>query len=92
MFVKLMYNNDIFLRGAILLKLLEDRIVKVHFKHLAKKCVCPSEQAVCACGGCKRADLLTRKPVSPTLEEIQRNAPSRSARLRVVQKVRESVL
>lgn len=78
--------------GVITFHSLEDRIVKVHFKNLAKKCVCPSEQAVCACGGCKRADLLTRKPVSPTLEEIQRNAPSRSARLRVVQKVRESVL
>ena len=76
--------------GVITFHSLEDRIVKVHFRNLAKECVCPPEQAVCTCGGKRRADLLTRKPVDPTPEEIQRNSPSRSARLRVVRKVRES--
>ena len=77
--------------GVITFHSLEDRIVKVHFRNLAKECICPPEQAVCTCGGSRRADLLTRKPVDPTPEEIKRNSPSRSARLRVVRKVRESI-
>lgn len=75
--------------GVITFHSLEDRIVKVHFRNLAKDCTCPPEQAVCICGGKRKANLLTRKAISPSDEEISRNSPSRSARLRVVQKVKE---
>ena len=66
---------------------LEDRIVKNYFRNLGKQCVCPPEVAVCRCGGQQCAEILTRKPVCPTEEEIKSNSPSRSAKLRVVKKI-----
>ncbi len=66
---------------------LEDRIVKIFFRDLAKNCICPPEVPICKCGGKPRAVLLTRKAVGPSDAEIERNAPSRSARLRGVQKI-----
>ncbi len=72
--------------GVITFHSLEDRIVKVFFRNLSKKCICPPEQAVCTCGGKKRAEILAK--VVPGEEEIKRNSPSRSARLRVVKKIR----
>ncbi len=73
--------------GAITFHSLEDRIVKNFFRNKAKDCTCPPEQPICICGGKRAAELLTRKPVGPTEEEVKRNAPSRSARLRAVRKV-----
>ncbi len=73
--------------GVITFHSLEDRIVKNYFRNLGKKCVCPPEVAVCRCGGRQCADLITRKPVVPTQEEIKANSPSRSAKLRVVRKL-----
>lgn len=75
--------------GVITFHSLEDRIVKVCFRNLAKECICPQEQAICTCGGKRRAELLTRKAVDPTKEEIEKNSPSRSAKLRVVKKERD---
>lgn len=75
--------------GVITFHSLEDRIVKVHFRNLAKECICPPEQAQCTCGGKRRAELLTRKAVDPTPEEIAKNSPSRSAKLRVIRKERD---
>lgn len=75
--------------GVITFHSLEDRIVKLYFRNLAKDCTCPPEQPVCICGGKRKADLLTRKPVEPTEEEVKMNSPSRSARLRVVKKRKE---
>lgn len=72
--------------GVITFHSLEDRIVKVFFRNLAKNCICPPEQAVCTCGGKKRAEILAK--VAPGAEEVKRNSPSRSARLRVVRKLR----
>ncbi len=76
--------------GVITFHSLEDRIVKCYFRNLAKQCVCPPEQSVCSCGGTPCACLLTRKGVEPTAEEVAANSPSRSARLRVVRKLRDA--
>lgn len=73
--------------GVITFHSLEDRIVKNCFRNLAKACICPPEAPICKCGGRPRAELLTKKAVGPTDEEISRNSPSRSARLRVVRKI-----
>ena len=75
--------------GVITFHSLEDRIVKNIFRDLAKVCVCPPEQAVCTCGGRPRAELITRKPVAPGEDEVSENSPSRSAKLRVIRKLRD---
>lgn len=67
----------------------EDRIVKNVFRTWAQRCCCPPNQAICTCGGSPRVEILTRKPICPTEEEVKRNSPSRSAKLRVVRKLRE---
>jgi 16S rRNA (cytosine1402-N4)-methyltransferase len=76
--------------GVITFHSLEDRIVKNYFRNLAKKCVCPPEFPKCVCGGEPCAELLTRKPVLPSPEEIAMNSPSRSAKLRVVRKLKDA--
>ncbi len=76
--------------GVITFHSLEDRIVKNYFRNLGKQCICPSNQAVCTCGGSACAEILTRKPVEPTVEEVKVNSPSRSAKLRVVRKIRDA--
>lgn len=76
--------------GVITFHSLEDRIVKNYFRNLGKQCVCPPEVAVCRCGGEACAEILTRKPVCPTEEEIKMNSPSRSAKLRVIRKLKDA--
>lgn len=76
--------------GVITFHSLEDRIIKNYFRNLGKQCVCPPEVAVCRCGGKACAEILTRKPVCPTQEEIKVNSPSRSAKLRVVRKIADA--
>lgn len=66
---------------------LEDRIVKNCFRELAKRCTCPPNVPICKCGGMPKAELLTRKAVEPGEDEIERNPPSRSAKLRAVRKL-----
>lgn len=66
---------------------LEDRIVKQTFARLAGRCQCPPGLPICLCGAEERATILTRKPVLPTEEEIKRNPRSRSARLRVAERI-----
>lgn len=75
--------------GVITFHSLEDRIVKNYFRNLGKQCVCPPEVAVCRCGGHSCAELVTRKPVVPSDEEIKVNSPSRSAKLRVIRKIKD---
>ena len=65
---------------------LEDRIVKDAFAAMANRCVCPPDLPVCACGKKPVLELVTRKPVLPTAEEVARNPRARSAKLRVAQK------
>ena len=76
--------------GVITFHSLEDRIVKNYFRNLGRECVCPPEVAVCRCGGEACAEIITRKPVCPSQEEIKDNSPSRSAKLRVVRKKRDA--
>lgn len=65
---------------------LEDRIVKDLFNGFARRCTCPPDLPMCVCGKEPILDLVTRKPVLPTAEEIERNPRARSAKLRVAQK------
>lgn len=65
---------------------LEDRIVKDAFASFANRCTCPPDLPVCACGKQPVLDIVTRKPLVPTAEEIERNPRARSAKLRVAQK------
>jgi 16S rRNA (cytosine1402-N4)-methyltransferase len=66
---------------------LEDRIVKQTFKTEATDCLCPPRQPVCTCGHVARVRLVTRKPIRPDDTEITANPRSRSARLRVVERL-----
>lgn len=66
---------------------LEDRIVKRTFEFLAGRCRCAPELPICSCGARKQVGLLTRKPVQPSAEEVERNPRARSARLRAAQKI-----
>jgi len=66
---------------------LEDRIVKHFFNQEAKDCLCPKEIPVCVCGHQARLKILTKKPVTPSTEEISKNSRSRSAKLRAAEKV-----
>ena len=65
---------------------LEDRIVKDTFQSFARRCTCPPGLPVCVCGKEPILDIVTRKPVLPTAEEIERNPRARSAKLRIAQK------
>lgn len=65
---------------------LEDRIVKDTFASFANRCTCPPDLPMCMCGKKPVLDVVTRKPLVPTPEEVERNARSRSAKLRVAAK------
>lgn len=66
---------------------LEDRIVKKCFNDAVKSCTCPPEIPMCVCGGKAKAKKVTTKPIIPTDDEINDNPRSRSAKLRVIEKV-----
>ena len=66
---------------------LEDRIVKRAFRRLEGECTCPPDLPVCACGAKEVVKILTSRPVTASDEEVQRNPRSRSAKLRVAEKV-----
>ncbi len=62
---------------------LEDRLVKGFLRREAQGCLCPPEVPLCVCGHQPTLRIITRKPVSPSMEEKTQNPRSRSARLRV---------
>ena len=66
---------------------LEDRIVKTCFKELASGCTCPREFPVCVCGKTPEIKIITNKPVLPSKEELEYNSRSKSAKLRVAEKI-----
>lgn len=66
---------------------LEDRIVKNIYRENARGCICPADFPVCRCGEKARVKIISKKPIVPTLEEIQENPRSRSAKLRVCEKL-----
>ncbi len=75
--------------GAISFHSLEDRRVKRFLAERARGCICPPEIPVCVCGREPEAELLTRRALAPTPEEIDRNPRSASAHLRAARKIRE---
>jgi 16S rRNA (cytosine1402-N4)-methyltransferase len=77
--------------GVISFHTLEDRIVKNFLREKNRDCICPPEAPICRCGGQRLLNLLSRKGISPTEEEIRQNPPSRSSRLRVAEKVLDEV-
>jgi 16S rRNA (cytosine1402-N4)-methyltransferase len=66
---------------------LEDRMVKSFFATESRDCLCPPQQPVCTCGHRASLRVMTRKPVRPSDEEVAANPRSRSARLRVAEKL-----
>ncbi len=66
---------------------LEDRIVKEQFKYETLDCICPKDFPVCKCDKEKRLKILTRKPVTPSQEEIENNFRARSAKLRAAERI-----
>ena len=66
---------------------LEDRIVKQTFADLASGCTCPRSFPVCVCGKKPSVRLVNKKPILPSKAELDENPRSRSAKLRVAEKI-----
>lgn len=66
---------------------LEDRIVKEAFKELFKDCVCPPSFPQCMCDKKREIEIITRKPITASSEELNANPRSRSAKLRIAEKL-----
>lgn len=66
---------------------LEDRIVKNIFKEATLDCLCPREYPICVCNHKRKLKLITKKPIIPSREELERNPRARSAKLRIAEKV-----
>ena len=66
---------------------LEDRNVKNAFIDLEGKCVCPPDLPYCVCGKKSLGRIITRKPILPTKEEMEQNTRSKSAKLRVFERI-----
>lgn len=73
--------------GVISFHSIEDRIVKNFFRERNKDCICPPSVPICKCGGTREVALVTRKAVRASQAETRTNPPSRSAQLRVVEKL-----
>jgi len=66
---------------------LEDRMVKQAFAGYARGCTCPPDFPVCVCGKKPRGKQISRKPILPSREELEQNNRSRSAKLRIIEKL-----
>lgn len=66
---------------------LEDRLVKQRFANLCKGCTCPPDFPQCVCGKKPKGRLVNRKPIEATDLEIEQNNRSRSAKLRVIERI-----
>lgn len=66
---------------------LEDRIVKQSFASLSAGCTCPRDFPVCVCGNKPKIEVITKKPILPSEKELILNPRSRSAKLRVAEKI-----
>jgi 16S rRNA (cytosine1402-N4)-methyltransferase len=67
---------------------LEDRIVKQFFRQESQDCICPPESLECRCGHKAELRIITKKPIRPEDEEIQSNPRSRSAKMRVAERIK----
>jgi len=66
---------------------LEDRIVKRFLRQESRDCICPPELPICQCDHKRSLKVLTRKPTMPSSAEVARNPRSRSAKLRIAEKI-----
>lgn len=66
---------------------LEDRIVKNVFRDLNLECTCPPDFPVCVCGKVKEIELVNKKPITASAEELERNPRAESAKLRIAEKI-----
>ena len=66
---------------------LEDRIVKSTFRKNENPCTCPSHFPVCVCGNVSKGRVITRKPILPSEEELRDNSRSKSAKLRIFERI-----
>ena len=66
---------------------LEDRAVKNAYIDAEGKCICPPGLPYCACGAIKKGKIITKKPILPTKEEMENNSRSKSAKLRIFEKI-----
>jgi 16S rRNA (cytosine1402-N4)-methyltransferase len=74
--------------GVITFHSLEDRIVKETFKKMGSACICPPSLPQCICGGKQQVlQIITKHPLTPRTEEVRNNPRSRSAKLRVAERV-----
>lgn len=74
--------------GVISFHSLEDRIVKMFFKKESKDCLCPPKFPVCKCNHKANLEIITKKPIIPTKQEIRANPRSRSAKFRAAVKIK----
>ena len=68
---------------------LEDRLVKQRFQSFCKGCICPPDFPQCICGRTPRGKLVNRKPIEADEKELAENNRSRSAKLRVIEKIKD---
>ena len=73
--------------GVIAFHSLEDRIIKRALRRLEGECICPPNLPVCGCGAKDVVKILTKRPVTASEDEVKRNPRSRSAKLRVAEKL-----
>jgi len=66
---------------------LEDRICKTIFHEYAQGCICPPDFPVCTCGRTPTIKIITKKPLLPSSDELERNPRARSAKLRIAEKI-----
>ncbi|MFT4048660.1 MAG: 16S rRNA (cytosine(1402)-N(4))-methyltransferase RsmH [Solirubrobacterales bacterium] len=66
---------------------LEDRMTKRFFADLANGCICPPEFPICTCGRTPQAELVSRRAIAPSEDEVAENSRARSAKLRVAKKI-----
>ena len=74
--------------GIITFHSLEDRIVKQYFQQESRECICLPEVPKCSCNHRKSIKIITKKPITASKEELNENPRSRSAKLRVIQKLK----
>lgn len=67
---------------------LEDRLVKQRFAGFCKGCICPPDFPQCVCGRLPQGKLINKKPIEATEEELNENNRSRSAKLRIIERLR----
>lgn len=67
---------------------LEDRLVKQTFAGFCQGCICPPDFPVCVCHRTPRGRLINKKPIEATAQELEKNKRSRSAKLRIVEKIK----